>query len=399
MNNKAIKRAVSMLVIVVVCFTLFSFGTSAVSLDTKGSITLTTLSKESKKPISGAVFRVYRIASAYAVGDGIGYVYTDEFKNNGMEMGNFSDAYLPVHLSAYAVLKAISYTEKATDSSGKVVFDNLQCGAYLVVPVGIDEGYLNPTPFIVTVPMKDETENKWVYNVDATPKIGVDKDETTEKTYISVKKYWQSKEKNPESITVSLVKDGVITDTVTLHAGNNWYYRWDDLDKNHSWNVVETLVPSGYNVSYVSSEMTVIITNTKEGYEEETTTSHEETTTAPEETTSPDETTKPDDTTRPDNTTESTTGHTDVTESTTQPIGTTDSTEPTDVTQSTTSSNGSKETTTRSTGSKETTTKPEELIKTGQLNWPVPVLSIVGLLLFSMGWAMFNFSRKDEEEV
>ncbi len=44
----------------------------------------------------------------------------------------------------------------------------------------------------------------------------------------------------------------------------------------------------------------------------------------------------------------------------------------------------------------EETTK-EELIYTGQLNWPVPILSIVGILLFSLGWAMFNFSNKDEE--
>lgn len=44
----------------------------------------------------------------------------------------------------------------------------------------------------------------------------------------------------------------------------------------------------------------------------------------------------------------------------------------------------------------EETTK-EELIYTGQLNWPVPVLSIAGLLMFSLGWLLFNFSSKDEE--
>ena len=44
----------------------------------------------------------------------------------------------------------------------------------------------------------------------------------------------------------------------------------------------------------------------------------------------------------------------------------------------------------------EETTK-EELIYTGQLNWPVPVLSIAGLLMFSLGWVLFNFSGKDEE--
>ena len=47
----------------------------------------------------------------------------------------------------------------------------------------------------------------------------------------------------------------------------------------------------------------------------------------------------------------------------------------------------------------ESTTKPEELIKTGQLNWPVPIFTIVGLLLFSTGWAMLNLGKKEEEIV
>lgn len=48
---------------------------------------------------------------------------------------------------------------------------------------------------------------------------------------------------------------------------------------------------------------------------------------------------------------------------------------------------------------KEPTTKPEELIHTGQLNWPIPVFSVAGLILFSLGWAMLNFGKKDGEAV
>ena len=51
-----------------------------------------------------------------------------------------------------------------------------------------------------------------------------------------------------------------------------------------------------------------------------------------------------------------------------------------------------------STSSPEGTTKPDELVDTGQLNWPVPVFTIAGLLLFSLGWGMLNFGRKDEEK-
>lgn len=355
MKKKSAAKALTMIIITALCITLFSFGTAAVSADTKGSITLTTLSKETKEPVSGAVFRIYPIASAYIKDGGIAFIYTEEFKNNGMDMGDFSDACLPVHLSAYAQIMSLAYTEKSTDGSGRVVFDDLMCGAYLVVPVGIDEGYLNPTPFIVTVPMKDASEDKWIYNIDATPKIESDKDETEEKTYISVKKIWRSTGKTPDSITVSLVKDGVIFESVVLSAANNWYYKWENLEKKHSWSVVETNVPEGYKASYVTSEMTVIITNTDDSYQEETTTGSDDTTTT-------ESTTTADDTTTPDNTT--------TTDNTTEPTGTTES-----------------------------TTKPEELIDTGQLNWPVPIFSIAGILLFSIGWVMLNFGKKDGDTV
>ena len=383
MNNKTAKRVLAMLLMTVMCFTLFSFGASAVSVDRRGSITLTTLDKETKEPLSGATFRIYFFASAYGVGDSIAYVYTDDFKDNGMKLSEASDAYFPVHLKAYAEAKSIPYTEKTTDSAGRVVFNNLPCGAYLVVPVGIEEGYLSPNPFIVTVPTEDESSGKWLYDVDATPKIESDK-ETDEETYISVKKYWKSTEKTPDSVAVSLIKDGSVVDSVVLSAANNWYHRWDNLEKNHSWSVVETNVPKGYTVSYESSEMTVFITNTNEKFPEETTTKPEETTTVTEKTTSSDDTTKPGEVT------EVTTEPTGVTESTTVPGGTT---------VTSTTSTVTKVTTTKDKGKTETTTKPEELIKTGQLNWPVPIFSIVGLLLFSMGWAMLNFGKKDEEEV
>ncbi len=359
MKNNTAKKAFAMIIIFAICISQLIFAASAVSDGIRGSITITTLSKETKEPVSGAVFRVYHIASAYISDDSITFIYTDDFKDNGMDINNFSDAYLPIHLIAYAQIKSISYIEKTTDSMGRVVFDNLPVGAYLVVPVGIDEGYLKPIPFVVKVPTKDDTQNRWVYNIDATPKVESDKGQTDEKTYISVKKYWKSPGKTPDSITASLVMDGAIFDSVILSAANNWYHKWENLDKNHSWSVVETDVPDGYIVSYVTSQMTVVITNTDDEYEEETTTGADDTTAS-------DETTNTDDTTFP--------GDTTTTQTTTKPGGTT-----------------------KPTGTTESTTKPEELIDTGQLNWPVPIFSILGMLLFSAGWVMFNSGKKNEE--
>lgn len=317
--NKTSKKLIASVIVSVMCFTLFSFGASAVSLDEKGSVTLTVVDKETREPVSDATFRLYMIASAYVKDSGISYIYTDKFKNSGMDIDNFSDAYFPVHLMVYAKDNEIPFEEKTSDSSGKVSFENLQCGAYLVVPSEIEEGYINPLPFIVTVPTKNNEQNKWLYDIDASPKLEADKEQSGSKTYISVKKIWKTTEKTPDSIKASLVKDGEIVASIVLNAENNWYHKWKNLDQKHSWSVIETGVPSGYKVSYVASQMTVIITNTSDNYKDEPTTN-------------------------PEN-----------------------------------------------------TTNPDELVDAGQLNWPVPAFSVAGLIFFSIGWAMLNLGKKDEE--
>ena len=315
------KKILSVVTVLLMCFILLSLNASSISLETKGSVILTTVDKESETPISGAVFRIYHIATVKAVTEGVLYTYTDNFKDNGMEIGNLSDNYLPVHLSAYAMYKAIPYSEKSTDENGKVIFENLDCGAYLIVPMDIDCEYVSPTPFTVAIPIKNTTHNTWIYHIDATPKIMRGTIAVDKQSGIKVEKKWENTNTPPESITVALVKDGVIEETVELSESNNWFCEWKNLDKHHSWSVIEIDVPKGYRVSYEATQMSVIITNTGEGKPEEPTTKPEE------------------------------------------------------------------------------TTKPDELIQTGQLNWPVPTFTIAGLLLFSIGWSILKFGKKDEEPV
>ena len=212
------------------------------------------------------------------------------------------------------------------------MFGSLPFGAYLVVPAGRPEGYLPPNPFIVTLPIKDTVNNEWVHDVDASPKVQ-DDEGRYDGMYISVKKIWKTTDEIPQSITVALLRDGVIVDTFTLNESNKWSHRWENLSGNYVWSVVETEVPSEYAVTYVTSELTVVIINTHEDYVEEPSTSPDQ----PPPDQPPDE--PPED-------------------------------------------------------------KPseDELIDTGQLNWPVPVLATAGMLLFSVGWAMLNLGKKDEEE-
>ncbi|MCD8341882.1 MAG: peptidase [Clostridiales bacterium] len=53
-------------------------------------------------------------------------------------------------------------------------------------------------------------------------------------------------------------------------------------------------------------------------------------------------------------------------------------------------------TTTTTTTTTKTTTTATTLPQTGQLNWPVPVLAVSGLVLFGLGWYLFSTDRKKE---
>ena len=93
-------------------------------------------------------------------------------------------------------------------------------------------------------------------------------------TNIKVEKFWDCDTNNiPECITVNLLRNGTVHQTVTLNTSNNWTYTWSDLKVRESnWYnsityeyKVEEVVPDGFNASYTynstSGGTEVLITN------------------------------------------------------------------------------------------------------------------------------------------
>ena len=82
---------------------------------------------------------------------------------------------------------------------------------------------------------------------------------------VSVQKIWYGADvKHPDSVKVTLYRDGVAYDTVTLDASNGWNYVWEDLTDEFEWTVDEPSVPSGYNKIVRRSGYNFTITNTHE---------------------------------------------------------------------------------------------------------------------------------------
>ena len=82
-----------------------------------------------------------------------------------------------------------------------------------------------------------------------------------DKTSITVKKVWNCDANDvPQSITVNLLRNGVVNKTATLNASNNWTHTWSSLKvKETGWNGtvtatymydVQEIVPEGFDASY-----------------------------------------------------------------------------------------------------------------------------------------------------
>lgn len=118
-----------------------------------------------------------------------------------------------------------------------------------------------PTGYTKNVEVKETvTEGKYSYDWTIT--------NTKNFKYIdvSVKKIWNgSGVTHPTSVKVTLYRNGVAYDTITLSATNNWEYIWEDLTDEFEWEVDEPSVPSGYNKTVrVYDNYSYYISNTHE---------------------------------------------------------------------------------------------------------------------------------------
>ncbi len=320
MTMKKLTSVVAILMIIAVFVLTLSPAATAL-LSEKGSITLNLTDSETETPLANVTFRLYFIAKAFESGNGIRYELIPPYDEANINIDDLQDSVLAVHLAYFADSYSQPYAEKSTDENGVLVFDNLTPGLYLIVPSQNGEDSYTTSPFVISIPNYDSQKGTWEYNINASPKIldGNGSEDSSE-TYISVVKKWDTDKAHPESITVVLLRDFQEYEEIRLNESNNWHYRWDNLPKNHVWNVVEMQVPKGYTVYYEISSNTVTIINKSENTQDEGTTN-------------PPESGKDED----------------------------------------------------------------NLAQTGQLNWPVPVCAIAGLLIFSIGWAVLNFGRKESE--
>ena len=245
----------------VFCLAILLLGCSVTAFaeqwdDTRtGTISVTLLDQYGKEPLKGAELAVYYVAAVSRNQAGkLTYTYTRNFENCGIEL---YDPDLAVKLDAYLSENPVSAIKNITDEEGKVTFSNLKLGLYFVRQTGAVEGFAPCTSFLVTVP--NQTEDGYVYEVNASPKTQVVK-----LTTITIKKVWNTdaSTKAADSVTVQLLKAGTVVKTAVLNAQNNWQVSFPDMPESDAYSIKEINIPKGFTATYNQKGYEFTVTNT-----------------------------------------------------------------------------------------------------------------------------------------
>ena len=246
---------------------------AAGSIDLNRDASLTITEKYGEQPLSGVRFELYLVSTVDETGE---LTPAPAFEKYAAELdirGQNDSAWqaLAEKLDRELLLGNLGLLLPAdsavTGEQGRASFPSpgrkLTLGLYLVPGTRTEkEGYVYSTaPFFVLLPEQDAQSNTWNYAPAAQAKPG----QSPVLADYEVIKIWKDdchKDQRPQSITVQLLCDGEVYDTITLPQNGAWKYTWQDLDTNHVWTVTETKLP-GYQEPAVQREgNTFIVTNT-----------------------------------------------------------------------------------------------------------------------------------------
>ena len=262
-RTRLLRQAGSVMAALLFCVMLLQQTVFAADPEQTGSIRL------NYSAVDNAEFKVYR---AGEITDNWEFVLTGAFQDIPADLNDLDTeamTELSETLAAYAAADGIEpdYSGR-TDENGQVVFEGLTKGLYLIIGESViwDGMRYDPVPFLLTVPSQD-AEGAWNYQTEADVKYETSVPEKKETEY-KVVKYWVgdgSGNARPVRITVDILKDGVLFDTQTLTAENNWTYSWTAEDDGSVWQVVEREIPDHYTVKVEKNKTMFLLTNTYAG--------------------------------------------------------------------------------------------------------------------------------------
>ena len=258
------KRILPLLCALLLLWALFPLKAEAAAVDTDRKCSMTLHYTKDGTAFSGLKIEIYRVASASADGS---FSLTGKFsgypvKIHGIRTQTEWDNTASTLLSYIAIDKIPAERSVTTGYADTAMFTNLKTGLYLVKGVTGENnnGIYTFKDFFLYLPTPN-SDGSHNYDVEARPKCVA----FVPKTQYTVTKLWKDTgytSKRPTSVSVDILKDGNVQQTVTLNKSNNWTYTWYVPDGAGEWTVAEKNPPSGYTVTMEEKDDTFTITNT-----------------------------------------------------------------------------------------------------------------------------------------
>lgn len=223
-------------------------------MDRVGSISVTLVDPDGETPLAGAELSLYYVATVKLnEANRPSYTFTDAFAGCGAAL---DDPALTTVLDVFVQENATPVAKQVTDGQGTAEFTNLPLGLYFVKQTGTVENYAACTSFLVTVP--NYNDEGYVYDVNATPKTDIAK-----LTSITIQKVWNTDESTSatDSVTVQLLKDGVVIATAVLNDENEWRIVYTNMPESDSYSIVEVDIPQGFVAAYTQNGYIFTVTN------------------------------------------------------------------------------------------------------------------------------------------
>ncbi len=153
---------------------VFFMGTTALAaevpdLNKKCSVTFTML-YGGKTLVGGGSLTLYRVGKVYENNGDHSFIPAGDFAACGESYDNLEDKALADRLEKFAKEHSLKGIKKDIDGKGKVTFEDLEVGLYLVVQQKAASGYEEISPFLLSLPTYDKDTKTYQYDLTAEPK-------------------------------------------------------------------------------------------------------------------------------------------------------------------------------------------------------------------------------------
>lgn len=260
----------TVLVVLAVLLLSMCFGIFNSYTEEAGSITIKYTRKDNGQGIAGVEMSVYKAAD-FSEGS---YVLTKPFIGSAVSVNGLSTTdsknAAAAALFAYASKNGINGSKALTDSKGNAYFDGLTDGIYLVAQTGAVSGFKTILPYLVYLPEKTVGGSP-IYNVLSNVKTERDNGGSGGGgTFsVSVNKIWDDSENadgiRPNSVAVTLLRNGKKLKSATLSAENGWKYVFSGLSGTEKEYTIKEDSVTGYTASYTGDAKSgFVITNRHE---------------------------------------------------------------------------------------------------------------------------------------